>query len=154
MGGLSIIPNLIPATLIFGLLGILGVALDADTMIIAPVIIGIAVDDTIHFITHYRDEVLKDGDIVRSIRNTIHEVGQAIAFTSLVLGLGFLMLAFSSNTSFIKVGIFGSLAIFAALLSDLFLLPALILAFKPTFSAKTRKHALTAAETFGIINRR
>jgi predicted RND superfamily exporter protein len=147
MGGLSIIPNLIPATLIFGLLGILGVALDADTMIIAPVIIGIAVDDTIHFITHYRDEVLKDGDILRSIRNTIHEVGQAIAFTSLVLGLGFLMLAFSSNTSFIKVGIFGSLAIFAALLSDLFLLPALILTFKPTFSAKTRKHALTAAET-------
>ncbi len=147
MGSLSIVPNLIPATLIFGLLGILDVALDADTMIIAPVIIGIAVDDTIHFITHYRDEVLKDGDIVRSIRNTIREVGQAIAFTSLVLGLGFLMLAFSSNTSFIKVGIFGSLAIFAALLCDLLLLPALILTFKPTFAAKAQKHVLTTTET-------
>ena len=147
MGGLSIIPNLIPATLIFGLLGLLGVALDADTMIIAPVIIGIAVDDTIHFITHYRDEVLKDGDIMRSIRNTICEVGQAITFTTLVLGFGFFMLAFSSNTSFIKVGVFGSLAIFAALLCDLFLLPALILTFKPKFSVKVQKQAPATTET-------
>jgi predicted RND superfamily exporter protein len=136
-----------PATLIFGLLGFLGIALDADTMIIAPVIIGIAVDDTIHFITHYRDEVVKDGDILRSISNTIYEVGQAITFTTLVLGFGFLMLAFSSNTSFIKVGIFGSLAIFAALLCDLFLLPALILTFKPKFSAVVKKQALTTTET-------
>jgi predicted RND superfamily exporter protein len=147
VGGLSIIPNLMPATLIFGLLGFLGIALDADTMIIAPVIIGIAVDDTIHFITHYRDEVVKDGDILRSISNTIYEVGQAITFTTLVLGFGFLMLAFSSNTSFIKVGIFGSLAIFAALLCDLFLLPALILTFKPKFSAVVKKQALTTTET-------
>jgi predicted RND superfamily exporter protein len=146
VGGLSIIPNLIPATLIFGLLGFLGIALDADTMIIAPVIIGIAVDDTIHFITHYREEVIKDGDIKRSIHETIHEVGQAIIFTSLVLGFGFLTLAFSSNTSFIKVGIFGSMAIFAALLCDLFLLPALILVFKPKFSARARKLTLTTNE--------
>ena len=146
VGGLSIIPNLIPATLTFGLLGFLGIALDSDTIVIAPVIIGIAVDDTIHFITHYREEVVKDGDIKRSISNTILEVGQAITFTTLVLGLGFLMLAFSSNTSFIKVGVFGSLAIFAALLCDLFLLPALILVFKPKFSARTRKLTLTTNE--------
>jgi predicted RND superfamily exporter protein len=146
VGGLSIIPNLIPATLIFGLLGFLGIALDSDTIIIAPVIIGIAVDDTIHFITHYRNEVIRNGDIVKSVRNTIHEVGQAVTFTTLILGFGFLMLAFSSNMSFVKVGIFGSLAIFAALLCDLFLLPALILVFKPKFASKTQTHGIAAPQ--------
>jgi uncharacterized protein len=142
VGVLSIIPNLIPATLTFGLLGLLGIALDSDTIIVAPVIIGIAVDDTIHFITHYRGEVIKDGNIRRAISNTIQEVGQAISFTSLILGLGFFMLTFSTNTSFIKVGAFGSLAIFVALLCDLFMLPALILVFKPKFLSRSQKQAL------------
>ena len=53
-GVMSIIPNLIPASLAFGLMGLLGVPLDTDTLMIAPLIIGIAVDDTIHFISHYR----------------------------------------------------------------------------------------------------
>ncbi len=138
LGMISIIPNMIPVTLVFGLMGVLGIALDSDTIIIAPVIIGIAVDDTIHFLAHYRDEVRKDGDLTRAMRNTIHEVGQAISFTSLILGFGFLTLAFSTNTSFIKVGIFGSLAIFTALLCDLLLLPALLSLFKPRLGSKTR----------------
>ncbi|MBT4640696.1 MAG: MMPL family transporter [Deltaproteobacteria bacterium] len=142
VGVLSIIPNLIPATLTFGLLGLLGIALDSDTIVVAPVVIGIAVDDTIHFITHYRDEVIRDGDVRRAVSNTIQEVGQAISFTTLILGMGFFMLTFSTNTSFIKVGAFGSLAIFMALLCDLFMLPALILIFKPKFLSKAQKQAL------------
>lgn len=133
-GLISIIPNLIPATITFGLLGLLGIALDADTMIIAPVIIGIAVDDTIHFITHYRAEVLIDGDVVRSLTDTIKEVGQAITFTTLILGLGFSIMAFSSHMGTSNMGRFGTLAIFVALLCDLFMLPAMILIFKPRFA--------------------
>lgn len=145
VGFMSIIPNLIPATFTFGSIGLLGLALDSDTIIVAPVIIGIAVDDTIHFITHYRDEVLKSGDINKAIANTIQEVGQAILFTTLILGLGFFMMTFSTNTSFIKVGAFGSMAIFIALLCDLFLLPALILVFKPKFLGRKQKQLLAAA---------
>ena len=95
VGFLSILPNLIPATLTFGALGLLGIPLDSDTIIIAPVIIGIAVDDTIHFITHYRGEVIKDRNIPRALTNTLEEVGQAITFTSIILGLGFSIMAFS-----------------------------------------------------------
>ncbi|MCG8337975.1 MAG: MMPL family transporter [Proteobacteria bacterium] len=133
-GLISIIPNLIPATVTFGLLGLLGMPLDSDTMVIAPVIIGVAVDDTIHFITHYRGEVLLDGDIERALRNTIKEVGQAITFTTLILGLGFSIMMFSSHMGTSNMGKFGSLAIFAALICDLLMLPAMILIFKPRFA--------------------
>ncbi len=135
-GLISIIPNLIPATITFGLLGLLGIPLDSDTMIIAPVIIGIAVDDTIHFITHYRAEVLIDGDIARALRDTIKEVGQAITFTTLILGLGFSIMAFSSHMGMSNLGRYGTLAILMALLCDLFMLPAMILIFKPRFQKK------------------
>lgn len=138
-GAISIIPNLLPATLTFGLLGIFKLPLDSDTMVIAPVIIGIAVDDTIHFITHYRAEVLVDGNITRALRDTIKEVGQAITFTSLILGLGFSVMAFSSHMGTANMGKFGSLAIFVALFSDLFLLPAMILIFKPKFVKKGKR---------------
>lgn len=139
VGAMAIIPNLIPATITFGLLGLFDIPLDSDTIIIAPVIIGIAVDDTIHFISHYRSEVIKDGNIHRAIKNSIQEVGQAITFTSVILGLGFLIMATSSYLSMVKVGAFGSLAIFVALLCDLFLLPAFILILKPTFLSSKEK---------------
>jgi hypothetical protein len=136
-GLIAIIPNLIPATLTFGLLGLLGEPLDSDTMIIAPIIIGIAVDDTIHFITHYRGEVLIDGDIIRALRTTVKEVGQAIVFTSLILGLGFSIMGFSSHLGSSNMGKYGTLAIFMALICDLFLLPAAIMIFKPRFQKKS-----------------
>jgi predicted RND superfamily exporter protein len=132
-GLLSIIPNMIPATLAFGLMGLLGIPLDTDTLMIAPLIIGIAVDDTIHFITHYRMALAKHGDMRLALVDTIKQVGQAVTYTSLVLGCGFFMLSFSNYLGLAKVGAFGSLAIFVALLCDLLFFPALIMFFKPKF---------------------
>ena len=132
-GLLAIIPNLIPATLTFGLMGLLNIPLDGDTLMIAPLIIGIAVDDTIHFITHYRMALVKYNDMKTALVKTIKEVGQAVTFTTLILGCGFFMLAFSDYLGLAKVGMFGSLAIFVALLCDLLFFPALIMWFKPRF---------------------
>jgi hypothetical protein len=132
-GLMSIIPNMIPATLAFGLMGLLDIPLDTDTLMIAPLIIGIAVDDTIHFITHYRMALAKHSDMRMALVNTIKEVGQAVTFTSLVLGCGFFMLSFSNYLGLAKVGAFGSLAIFVALLCDLLFFPALIMVIKPKF---------------------
>jgi len=132
-GLMSIIPNMIPATLAFGLMGLMGIPLDTDTLMIAPLIIGIAVDDTIHFITHYRMALAKHSDMRMALVDTIKEVGQAVTFTSLVLGCGFFMLSFSNYLGLAKVGAFGSLAIFVALLCDLLFFPALIMVFKPKF---------------------
>jgi len=130
-GLISMVPNLLPAFFTFGVMGLLGIPLDTDTLIIAPLIIGIAVDDTIHFIAHYRDAWFELGDVDAALQSTIKEVGQAVTFTTLVLAIGFSMLAFSDYLGLAKTGIFGSLAIVVALSSDLLLLPALIQRIKP-----------------------
>ena len=135
-GIMAMIPNMIPALLGFGLMGLLGIALDTDTLLIAPLIIGIAVDDTIHFMTHYRVELIRTGSISESLVSTIRDVGQAVMFTTMVLGLGFALLSFSDYLGMAKMGFFGSAAIFVALLCDLFLIPAMIITFKPTFGVK------------------
>lgn len=135
-GLISIVPNLIPALLAFGLMGLLNIPLDTDTLLIAPVIIGIAVDDTIHFMTHYRVELVRTRNMQLALDSTIHDVGRAVLFTTMILGLGFAILGFSEYLGMAKIGIFGALAIFVALLCDLLLLPALLMKFKPRFGLK------------------
>jgi predicted RND superfamily exporter protein len=117
-------------------MGLLGVPLDTDTLLIAPIILGIAVDDTIHFMTHYRVELSKTGSIAEALESAIKEVGQAVMFTTMVIGLGFAVLSFSDYLGMAKVGFFGSIAIFVALLCDLLLIPAMIIIFKPKFGVK------------------
>ena len=146
-GVMSIIPNLIPATLAFGLMGLLDVPLDTDTLIIAPLIIGIAVDDTIHFISHYRMALVETNSMKAALRDAIKEVGQAVTFTTLILGCGFFMLSFSDHLGLVKIGTFGSLAIFVALLCDLLFFPALIMIFKPKFGEKNVDDNLNFNET-------
>jgi predicted RND superfamily exporter protein len=132
-GLISIISNAVPATLSFGLMGLLDIPMDFTTVLIAPIIVGISVDDTIHFISHYRNEVCKDGNVERALQHTVEEVGQAVTFTSLILGLGLSILAFSSSVGNANVGLFGSLAVFTGLFCELLLLPALVLIFKLRF---------------------
>ena len=135
-GLISMLPNILPAFFTFGVMGLLGIPLDTDTLIIAPLIIGIAVDDTIHFIAHYRDAWFELGDVQQALQSTISEVGQAVTFTTLILAIGFSMLAFSDYMGLAKTGIFGSLSIVVALSSDLLLLPALISYLKPDLGRK------------------
>jgi predicted RND superfamily exporter protein len=148
-GLISMIPNLLPAFFTFGLMGLLDIPLDTDTLIIAPLIIGIAVDDTIHFVAHYRDAWFELGDVDAALKSTISEVGQAVTFTTLVLGIGFSMLAFSDYMGLAKTGIFGSLSIVVALSSDLLLLPALISWLKPDLGRKKHMAALVRQEEVG-----
>jgi predicted RND superfamily exporter protein len=135
-GAIALVPNLIPAILAYGALGLLDRPLDITTMMIAPIIIGIAVDDTVHFITRYRNEFVLHGDIRRALQATIQDTGKSIVFTTLVLGLGFGVMAFASDAGAANLGLFGSLAILVGLLNDLFLLPALILVFKLKFRSQ------------------
>lgn len=132
-GLVSLVPNVIPSFLVLGLLGWLGAPLDFYTMMLAPVAVGIAVDDTIHFMTLYRAEVLKDGDIRRALVETVKECGQAVVFNSMILGLGFGIMAVATTPGLANLGKYGFLAIFSGLVCELFLLPALILALKLRF---------------------
>lgn len=132
-GIIALVPNLIPAMLAYGALGLLGIPLDITTMMIAPIIIGIAIDDTVHFITRYRSEYELLGDIRKALDVTIRETGHSVAFTTAVLGLGFGVMAFAADAGASNLGTFGFAAILMGLLNDLFLLPALILVFHLTF---------------------
>lgn len=137
VGMIALIPNLIPALLTLGLLGITGVPLDFFTMMLAPIIIGISIDDTVHFISNYQLQLAKDNDVNAALRRTMEETGPGVVFTSLILGLGFGIMAIASAAGTSNMGKFGAMAIFMGLLNDLFLLPALLLTFKPKFKTAT-----------------
>ena len=125
-GLVAMVPNVYPVLITFGAMGLWGLPLDADTLIIAPLVIGIAVDDTIHFITHYRAFLLETGDVRHALASTIREVGQAITFTSVILVLGFLVLTSSIHQGMANFGLLIGVAMASALLADLLLLPALL----------------------------
>lgn len=135
-GLIAAVPNLLPAVTTFGLMGLLGIPLDTDTLLIAPMIIGIAVDDTIHFLTHYRLALAESQDMNAALSSTVKRVGRAVMFTTLVLSLGFIVLSFSDYMGVAKIGIFGALAIVVALFCDLLLLPALLRCIKPRLGLK------------------
>ena len=125
LGLVAILPNTFPMLTVFGLMGWLDFNLDITTLMTAPIIIGIAVDDTIHFITHYRLSLLKGASISEAIHSTLHEVGQAIIFTTLILMSIFIFFIPVSHVGVSRFSILAVIAVFSALLADLFLLPAL-----------------------------
>jgi len=129
-GVIGIIPNVIPSIFVMGAMGLLGIPLDFFAIVLAPIIIGISVDDTIHFLAHYQMQYAVDADIKTALRNTMKEAGQGTVFTTLVLALGFGILAISFTPGVAKVGMFVPLAMFVGLANDLFLLPALITLLK------------------------
>lgn len=127
VGIVAIVPNLFPILVNFGLMGWLGIPLSVATSLIASVVIGLAVDDTIHYLVRYNTEFKKDLDKDRAMHDTLKEVGRPIFFTSLTIGLGFAVLAFSN---FQPTAVFGGmmvLTMLAALVGDLILLPSLML---------------------------
>jgi len=125
-GGLiSIVPNLFPILVAFGTMGFMGFALDLDTLLVAPIAIGIAVDDTVHFLSRYRMESLAGEPPRLAVQHTFREVGQAMVFTSLILSAGFLMFTFSQHNGLSHFGLLSAMAIISAVISDLFFLPRL-----------------------------
>jgi len=141
-GVMAMIPNIFPILVLLGVTGWLGIALDTDTLLVMPLAIGIAVDDSIHFLTHYRTELLRGKKSEEAIRSALTHVGQAMIYTSVVLSLGFLIFIFSVHQGLTNFGILSAIAMFSALLADLFLLPAMIHLFKPF---ENQKHLTEAA---------
>jgi len=129
LGFLSLLPNVFPIVFILGLMGWAGFRLNMATAIIASVAIGIVVDDTIHYFTHFKYEYRRCGDIHKAIRAALTGVGRALIFTSLILTTGFLIFILSETRILMDFGILASIAIFTALLGDLFIGPVLLTTF-------------------------
>ncbi|MDI9246197.1 MMPL family transporter [Marinobacter sp. CHS3-4] len=124
-------PNLIAAGSVLGLMGWLGIPLDMMTITVAAITVGIAVDDTIHYIHRFKTEFQKDGDYIATMHRCHRSIGQAMFFTSLTIITGFSILVLSNFIPTIYFGLFTGFAMFMALLGALTLLPRLILLIKP-----------------------
>jgi hypothetical protein len=127
---ISIVPNLIPLLLAGALLGYLGIELEAGVSIVFAVIFGIAVDDSIHFLSKYKLTRIKGIEREEAIRITFRETGKAIILTSLILFFGFLVMLFSIHPPSVVIGLLISITLVSALLSDLLLIPLLIRWFR------------------------
>jgi predicted RND superfamily exporter protein len=123
--------NMTSIVMIFGLMGFIGINLDAGTVMIASCAIGIIVDDTIHILHRAGMELAKSGDDYHlALRRTITTKGKALVTTSLTIGLGFLVLLVNDFKPAKFFGILMAFTMFSALLADLFLLPSLIHRFQ------------------------
>jgi len=132
IGMTSMIPNLIPIVITLGFMGWLDIPLNVATVMISCIALGIAVDDTIHYLARYKHEVRSDSQrqIAPAMRRTMLNTGRAIIFTTVVIAGGFFVLSFSSFLTNRAFGILTGITMITALLADLFLLPVLVKTFK------------------------
>jgi len=128
---IGIIPNLLAATFVLGLMGLINLPLDMMTITIAAIAIGIAVDNSIHYIYRFREEYESTKDYKLSLYKSHDSIGRAIFFTSITIIFGFSILVLSNFVPTIIFGLLTGLAMLVALLAVLTLLPKLIISFKP-----------------------
>lgn len=131
MALIALVPNLIPLLIVGGVMGFAGVDIKPSTAVIFTIALGIAVDDSIHFLARFRIEYLKSKAMLPSLTATTVRTGRAIIVTSLILIAGFGTLITSAFTSTAMMGILVCTTIFGALLADLFVLPSLFYWLKP-----------------------
>jgi len=134
---IAIIPNFVPLVITAGMMGLLGLSLKPSTILIFSISFGITVDSTIHFISTFRREVLKNMNTVeKALAITIDEVGISMMYSALAVCSGFAIFIFSDFRGTQSLGWLTGLTIFGGLATNLFLLPALIYAFKDFVNAK------------------
>ena len=126
IGLISMIPNVLPILFLSTIMVILDMPLDMFTMLIGAIALGLAVDDTVHFMHNFRRYELEFNDVDKAVRLTLLGTGRAIIVTSIVLSLGFLVLTTATMSNMFNFGILTASAIFIALLADFFLVPAIM----------------------------
>jgi hypothetical protein len=126
LGILCMVPNLAPIAATLGLMGWLGIPMDMFTMLIGSIAIGMAVDDTIHFVYNYRKYYSISGNNEDAVRQTLHTTGRAMLTTTVVLSLGFFIFMFAAMSNLFYFGLLTGLTLLLALAADFLLAPALL----------------------------
>ena len=129
VGALSLIPNIVPIILNFGVMGALGIPLDTATALISVVALGIAVDDTIHYLTEYNHARAQGLPVNAALHKVTMEKGKAITATSVILTIGFGVLLFSNFAPTASFGGLSALIMITAWIGDMIVLPAAVLVF-------------------------
>lgn len=128
---IAIIPNMLAASAVLGTMGLAGIPLDMMTITIAAITVGIGVDDTIHYIHRFKTEFAKDGNYIAAMHRAHGSIGRAMYYTSVIIVVGFSVLALSNFIPSIYFGLLTGFAMFSALMGALLLLPKLIITVKP-----------------------
>lgn len=134
----SLIPNLFPLIMTAGIMGYFGIPLKPSTILVFSVAFGISIDDTIHFLAKYRQELkITNYNIGQSVLLAIRETGVSMFYTSIVLFFGFSVFAASSFGGIVALGILVSITLVIAMIGNLLLLPTLLLSFEKMIINKT-----------------
>ena len=136
LGLISLIPNLVPAGIGFGIWGVFSGQVNLGLSVVISMTLGIIVDDTVHFLTKYQHARKLGGSSEQSVRYAFSSVGRALFITTLVLAAGFGVLAMSSFSLNAHMGILTSIIIVTALLVDFFLLPPILMLFDNKLTSK------------------
>jgi len=126
IGSLTMAPNLLPILLCLGVMGFMNLPVDAFTMLVGGVSIGLVVDDSIHFLHHFKLFFDQSRSVEKAVSDTLRTTGRALMFTTIVLVCGFCAFAMSSMENLVRFGLLTSMTISLALLADVLLLPAII----------------------------
>ncbi|MET3539330.1 putative RND superfamily exporter protein [Pontibacter aydingkolensis] len=127
---ISLIPNMIPLLIAGGLMGFFNIPLKPSTALIFSIALGIAIDDSIHFLAKYRSELLSNGfNISRAITTSLTEAGTSMIYTSIILFFGFVIFAFSEFGGTKALGVLMSVSLLIALFTNLIILPTLLMSF-------------------------
>ena len=134
---ISLIPNILPLAFTAAVMGYFGVTIKPTTILVFSISFGISVDNAIHFLTKYRIELaMNNCDVYKSVVNSMKEAGVSIVYTATILFFGFLVLTASNFWGTVALGMLVSLTLFFAMMSNLILLPAILLSFKPDISKR------------------
>jgi predicted RND superfamily exporter protein len=139
---IAIVPNIVPLLVLSGTMGMLGISMKMSTAILFTIAFGIAVDDTIHFLSRFRTELKAGKSILYAIKRTYMTSGKAMIITTLILCIGFGVLGVSSFQAVKMIGLMVSYTLLFALICDLVLLPALIVLFYRDNKHKTLKDGI------------
>lgn len=133
----SLIPNLLPLLITAGLMGFIGVPIKPSTILVFSIAFGISVDDTIHFLAKYRQELKANHWRIRkSVFNALRETGVSMFYTSIVLFFGFSTFIISSFGGTVALGALVSTTLLFAMLANLLLLPSLLLSLERNIANK------------------
>ena len=139
---LTMIPNLVPITMIFAFMGLAGIWLDMATVMVASVTAGIAVDDTIHLYHGFKERLRRGGTPVTALMRTYAQAGRAVIITTLILSSQFLVLMSSDFSPFSNFGLLTATGLIAAVFFDLLVLPALLMVAFGRKQQRSRANAL------------
>jgi hypothetical protein len=133
---ISLIPNVFPVAVMMGVMGYFGINLDLGTATVAAIVLGVAIDDTVHFLHYWREAENKKLSWEDCVKYTFERAGEPATVTTVLLMVGFPVLMLAGVKSVVYFGLLTTIAAFAAIFADVVILPIILKFFRPSWDRK------------------